>query len=187
MKRKYKLREAVTDDVYHLRPEQDTFWLSNGGYVMPNVLIEQTLAGNGTFRPKYEDAWSNYIVQYQTDDSDLHTLDDLIDSEDDTSTGKIISVTTVEPIDVNNQRKVLLNQGKILDIPYALAVRKSEVDDLLDLFNLTGQVMNDLKTTIENYLSQYASVLGPTNPAMQEFILNLGNRTGTGEWADPQV
>ena len=179
LKRKYKLREAVIDGVYHLRPEQDTFWISNGGYVMPNVLIEQTLAGNGTFRPNYEDAWSNYIVQYKTDDSDLHTLDDLIDSEDDTSTGKIISVTTVEPIDVNNQRKVLLNQGKILDIPYALAVRKSEVDDLLDLFNLTGQVMNDLKTTIENYLSQYASVLGPTNPAMQEFILNLGNRTGT--------
>jgi hypothetical protein len=60
-----------------------------------------------------------------------------------------------------------------------LAVRKSEVDDLLDLFNLTGQVINDLKTTIDNYLSQYASVLGPANPAMQEFILNLGNRTGT--------
>lgn len=179
LKRKYRLREAVIDDVYHLRPEQDTFWLSNGGYVMPNVLVEQTLAGNGTFRPNYEDAWSNYIVQYQTDDSDLHTLDDLIDSEDDTSTGKIISVTTVEPINVNSQRKVLLNQGKILDIPYALAVRKDEFDDLFDLFNLTGDIMNDLKSQIEQQLLAYSSILGASNPVMEEFVSNLGSRTGT--------
>ena len=178
LKKKFKLREAVIDSVYHLRPEQDPFWISKGGYVMPNVLVEATLAGNGTFRPNYEDVYSNTIVQYQTDDSDLHTLDDLIDSEDLTSTGKIISVTTVNPINVNNQRKVLLNQGKTVDIPYALAVRKDLLDDLLDLFFESSETLNQLRAQIQGYLNQFAGVIGVVNPVMAELVVNLGNRTG---------
>lgn len=131
---KYRLRRAIIDNVVHLRPEKDPFWLQNSGYVMPNVLIEQAFVNNGTIRPNYEDLRSFTSIEYATDDSDLHTLDDLVNELDPNTTGKIISVTTVEPLVVDDQRKVLLTGGKSINIPYALCVRKSEEDSLFEIF-----------------------------------------------------
>jgi len=174
-KEQFRCREAVIDNVYHLRPEKDPFWVNASSYVMPSVLIEQTFASNGTIRPNYEDLNSSTIIQYATDDSDLWTLNDLADEEDELTTGKIIAVTTVEPIVVGDQRKVLLKGSKNINIPYALAVRKDEVDDLFDLFtNLIvefGEVREEIEVIIDSFLDASA-------PVLEAIIPDVLNRTG---------
>jgi hypothetical protein len=133
---------------------------------------------NGTSRPNYEDLVSSTIVQYATDDSDLWTLDDLANEDDPNTTGKIISVTTVEPIVVTDQRKVLLTASKAVDIPYALCHRKNLVDDLLDLFIGTSDGFDDLKQKIIEKIEAYAAQLNQSNPALASLIDFAENRSG---------
>lgn len=180
LKATFKLRDAVIDNVYHLRPEQDPFWLSNSNYVLPDTLIETSiLGGTGSYRPNFEDLNSSTIIQFLTDDSDLNTLDDLIDSEDENSTGRIISVTTVEPITVTNQRKVLLKGSKSINIPFALAVRKQTlVDELLEIFTGGNAFLSELKEKIEERLAEFASAFASGNPAMEVFISSVADRSG---------
>lgn len=178
LKDQFRLREAIIDNVYHLRPEKDPFWVTTSTYVMPSVLIEQTFANNGIIRFNYEDVNSSTIVQYLTDDSDLHTLDDLANEADPASTGKIIAVTTVEPIVVQDQRKVLLKGSKDVDIPYALAVRKDVIDDLLDLFLGTAAGFDALRQAIIGKIDNLNSILNESAPALAQLSLALTNRTG---------
>ena len=87
----FNLDRAIIDNVLHLRPKNDPFWLQQSGYTMPDVLVEQTFANNGTWRPNYEDLKSATIIEYATDDSDLWTLDSLLDEQNPATTGRIIS------------------------------------------------------------------------------------------------
>ena len=174
----FRLRRAIIDNVLHLRPENDPFWISQSGYQLPDVKVEQVYADNGTIKPNYDDVNSSLIVEYSTDDSDLWTLEDLADEADENSTGKIISVKTIEPLQVTDQRKVLLKGSKIVNIPHCLASRKDQIDDLLTLFLGTADEFNAFKDTIENILAQWGQVLGAGNPAIDSFVTSLGNRTG---------
>lgn len=178
LKNQFRLREAIIDNVYHLRPEKDPFWVQTSSYIMPNVLIEQTFANNGTIRPNYEDVNSSTIVEYRTDDSDLHTLDDLANESDPSSTGKIISVTTVTPIVVGDQRKVLLKGSKNVDIPYTLAVRKDVLDDLFDLFIENVEGFEELKEQILDQIENLSDILNQSGIPLDDIILGLTNRTG---------
>lgn len=178
IKNQFKCRDAIIDNVYHLRPENDPFWVNNASYTMPSVLIESVFTGNGSFRPNYEDAVSSTILQYMTDDSDKWTLDDLIDEQDPNSTGKIITVVTVDPINVIDQRKVLLKGSKNIDIPYTLAVRNDVIDNLLDLFFGTSDILNDMKTQITNYIDSLTNILNASVPVMDEFFNSVGIRNG---------
>ena len=178
IKKKYRCREAIIDNVYHLRPEKDPFWVNNSTLIMPNVLVEKAFVDNGTIRPNYEDVNSSTIIEYATDDSDLHTLDDLVDSVDATSTGKIISVTTISPITANDERKVLLRGSKNVSIPYALCVRKDVLDDLLDIFIGTSEALDFLKQIVTEKIEDLTDVLAIANPALADFVLSFGNRSG---------
>lgn len=178
LKEQFRLRDAIIDNVYHLRPENDPFWVNNASYTMPKVLVELVPTGNGTIRPNYEDLKAATIIQYLTDDSDLWTLDDLANESDPNSTGKIITVTTVEPINVVDQRRVLLQGLKNIDIPYALAVRNDVLDNLLNAFIDTSSSFNTIKQIIENKISELASFFSAGNPNIEEFINSFGNRTG---------
>jgi hypothetical protein len=178
IKQQFKCRDAIIDNVYHLRPDNDPFWVNNASYTMPNVLVESVFTGNGSFRPNYEDAVSSTILQYMTDDSDKWTLDDLIDEQDPNSTGKIITVVTVDPINVIDQRKVLLKGSKNIDIPYTLAVRNDAIDNLLDLFIGTSDAFNGMKTVITNKIDSLTDILSAGVPPMEEFLSTIGGRTG---------
>lgn len=178
IKLQFKCRDAIIDNVYHLRPENDPFWVNNASYTMPNVLVESVFTGNGSFRPNYEDVVSSTILQYMTDDSDKWTLDDLIDEQDPNSTGKIITVVTVDPITVTNQRKVLLKGSRSVDIPYTLAVRNDVLDNLLDLFLGTSDIFNDMKTKITDKIDSLTNILSAAVPGMDEFLSGVGVRSG---------
>lgn len=178
IKKKYRCREAIIDNVYHLRPEKDPFWVNNSTYIMPSVLVEQAFTNNGTIRPNYEDVNSSTIIEYSTDDSDLHTLDDLVDSLDETSTGKIISVTTVTPLVVDDERKVLLQGSKNINIPYALCVRKNVLDDLLDIFIGTAAALDTLKQIVIDSINGLVDTLAIAAPELADFLISFGNRSG---------
>lgn len=178
LKNQFRLREAIKDNVYHLRPENDPFWVNPSSYVMPSILIEQTFANNGIIRFNYEDANSSTTIEYATDDSDLHTLDDLVNPQDQNSTGKIISVTTVEPLVVTDQRKVLLKGAKNINIPYTLAVRKDELDDLLDLLSDVIGGFAGIRTLIEDKIGELQTFLNESSPLMAQIIPDFLNRTG---------
>jgi hypothetical protein len=180
IKTAFRCREAIIDNIYHLRPENDPFWVLNSNYVLPSVLVEQALTvSNGTKRPNYEEATSSTIIQYATDDSDLWTLEDLKDEQDPATTGKIISVTTVEPINVVDRRRILLRGGKSINIPFALAVRKSPFDDLASLFLGNVDGFNTVKDIIADRFNEFsANLSGSSIPAIAQFGQAFQNREG---------
>lgn len=178
IKKQFRCREAIIDNVYHLRPEKDPFWVNSSTYILPSVKIENIPVNNGSFRPNYEDVNSSTILQYLTDDSDLWTLDDLTDETDPNSTGKIITVVTVEPLVVDDQRKVLLKGSKNIDIPYTLCVRKDVLDDLLDLFSGISSKFAENREEIEQQIDSLVGALNASVPNMAEFIPDLIARTG---------
>jgi len=175
----FRCRDAIIDNVYHLRPENDPFWVNNASYTLPNILTEQSpFVSQGVPRPNYEDVVSSTIIQYMTDDSDKWTLDDLINEQDPNSTGKIITVVTVEPINVTDQRKVLLRGSRDIEIPYTLAVRNDVLDNLFDLFIGTTNAFNGIKDAITEKVDSLSSFLSASSPQMEEFLGSFGNRTG---------
>lgn len=174
----FRLRRAIINNVLHLRPENDPFWVTQSGYQLPEMKVEQIFAQNGTIRPNYEDVQSSLIIEYSTDDSDKWTLDDLADEADPNSTGKLITVKTITPINVNDERKTLLRGAKIVNIPHCLAVRKNAIDDLFDLFLGSAAFFDDFKDELQTVLDTWAQVLSVGNPAIESFVSTLGNRTG---------
>lgn len=178
LKDKYRLRLAIINNVLHIRPENDPFWVSQSAYTLPDLKIEQIFAQNGTIRPNYDDVKASTTVQYTVDDSDLWTLEDLADEADENSTGKIIAVRTLEPQSVTDNRNILLRGAEFVNIPHCLASRKDQIDDLLDLFLGSADQFSAFKDQIESILNQWGQVIGAGNPKIEEFVTSLGNRTG---------
>ena len=174
----FRLRRAIIDNVLHLKPENDPFWTNQSGYTLPDVKIEQIFANNGTIRPNYNEFYGNTVIQYLTDDSDKWTLDNLIDEEDEDSTGAIISVKIVDSTTATNEKRNIINQGKNVNIPFALAVRNSPIDDLFDIFGESTQLLEDLKQSIKDRLEQFSSQLSQSMPQLNIFIESVENRVG---------
>lgn len=174
----FRLRRAIINNVLHLRPENDPFWTQQSGYVMPDVLVEQTFAQNGTWRPNYEDLNSATIIQYATDDSDKWTLDDLLDEQDPTSTGKIINVTTVSALNTVNEANNLLTGLKEVNIPFAIGVRNTPIQDLLGPLSDNLNIFGDNLAILQQYISAYSSDLNGANPIISGILSQIITRVG---------
>lgn len=174
----FRLRKAIINNVLHLRPENDPFWSNQSGFVLPDIKTEQIYAENGTISLNFDEVYANTTIDWSTDDTDKWTLDDLIDEEDEDSTGKIISVKTVESTTPTSNKRNVLNQGKSVNIPYALAVRNSPIDDLFDIFGESTQLLDDLKESIKNRLDQFATDLSTSFPQVSIFVESIQNRVG---------
>lgn len=172
-------RIAVINNVVHLRPKDDPFWVQLASAQAPNVLVEDSVIySNGTKRPNYNEFYSNTILQYTTDDSDLHTLRDLADENDPLSANNIISGVLVTANTTIDQKKVLNGQGKLMTIPHALCVRKDVIDELLDLFINAGALTGSIKDLIKAEFDQVASTIGQAFPQLEKFITTVGGRSG---------
>jgi hypothetical protein len=165
----YYTKVAIVDNTVILRPYNDPFWTQTSGYGMPSTKIEQAFVKNGIRSINYDELNSSRIVKYATDDSDLWTL---------TKVGQQISVTTVTPITVNNQKRVLLTGLEEVNIPYALCVRKDVVGDLLDQFFGTSDELQIIEELIENYFNSVSTILGVAFPVLGTFIDSVKGRTG---------
>lgn len=148
-------RVEIIEGVVHVRPEIDPFWLRFNSLTV-DVKIEDVFAQNGSYRYNYDEFFNNRVIRYSQDDSDLHTLSNVNDQ---------ISVVTVEPISVSDQRRVIRSKGYVSEIPYALAVRKDDLDDLLDLLIGTNDELDVLKSIIIDKFDEYVDLLSESSPA----------------------
>jgi hypothetical protein len=179
LKDKYTTRVGIVDNVVHIRPENDPYWELNPGSTLPDVLVETSiLVQNGTSRPNYDLFYSNTIIQYARDSSDLWSLEDLVDPSDPNSAGKIIAGVVVEPLSVNNEKRIISQQGKVIDLPHTLCNRKDVVDDLLDTFLGTSSALNDMKQMIKDRFIEFATDLQQAFPLLGDFVVNVGGRSG---------
>ena len=167
---------GIIGNVVHIRPRKDPFWILNAGYVLPDALVEESpFTNNGTKRFNFEELFSSTTVSYQTDDSDYWTIQQLATGD---ANGDTISVNTVTPISVNNQRKVFLGGAKNIEIPYALCVRKDIVDDLLDFILPIGDEFDGIKDQISSDFDTVASLFTNTFPVLDSLSTYLFNRDG---------
>ena len=176
---KFRIRKAIINNILHIKPESDPFWIQNPSFVMTNVLIEKALeVDNGTFHPNYEDFFNSTILQYATDDSDLWTLQDLADETDPTSAQKIISGVLVKPTSAIDQKRAVTQKGKSYNIPYSLCVRKDVLDELLDTFLGTSAGLDLLKEKVTERFAEFTDLLGQALPGLADFVASFGGRTG---------
>jgi hypothetical protein len=152
-----------------LRPYNDPYWTQSPSYVLPNMKVEQAFVKNGTRSINYNELMSSRIIQYTTDDSDLWTLTTVADQ---------ISVTTVTPITVINENRVLLTGSEQINIPYALCVRKDVFDDLLDIFIGVDDQLQYIKDLIETQFNAIATTLGQSFPLLANYATLIPKRTG---------
>lgn len=160
---------AIVGNTVILKPFNDPSWVQSASYTMTSTKIEQAFISNGSYSINYDELNSSRIIEYAPDDSDLWTL---------TKVGEQISVTTVSPVTVNDQRRVLLTGSEQIRIPYALCVRKSTVDDLLDKFLGAGDELKFIKDMIKEKFDSVASTLAVAFPPLADFTSILQGRDG---------
>lgn len=143
---------AIIGDVVHCRPKSDPFWLDTSGYVMPDVLVENDpLYSGGETRFNREELKAATTIEYITDDSDYWTIQKLADD----SNGDRISTTLVVPETIVNKKNVNIGGFDTVTIPYALAVRKSTINDLVEYFT---NVINSFEKFAERIEERWGSV-----------------------------
>lgn len=163
-------RVEIIEGVVHVRPEIDPFWLRFNS-LQVNVKIEDVFAQNGSYRYNYDEFFNNRIIRYSQDDSDLHTLSNINDQ---------ISVVTVEPDSVTDQRRVIRSKGYVSEIPYALAVRKDDVDDLLDLLIGANDELEELKELVIARFEEYVDLLSESSPLFGAALSLVGGFLRSG-------
>ena len=166
---------GIIDNTLHCRPLNDPFWESISSYVMPSVLIETSvLANNGTKRKNREDLYVADILEYSTDDSDYWTIQANVND----SNGDRYCTALTSPILVVNQRDVNLRGIKRETIPYALAVRKGVVNDLLDSLNQLNADFYNYVTNITEVFGGVESILDETLPSLPTIEAFIETRNG---------
>jgi len=103
-----------------LEIERRDFWKGATGYVIPNTFTNQEQARNETTRNTNE-IIANYVIQWQTDQQDLNTLDN--------PNGRTVQIVTT-PKNVVNPDLVNLKGLKTVNIPLSMAVRKDKLTDI---------------------------------------------------------
>jgi len=177
--KKYNLKRGIIDNVVHLKPKSDPFWLQSAGAPEPTALVEDTpIYTNGQKHRNYEEFFSNTIEEYATDDSDYWSNVDLADENNPASGDKIISGVIVEPISVTNQKRVISEQGIKIDIPHALCTRKDVLDDLIDLMGSLVSELNGMGDVIKEQFDTVVSLLGTNFPQVATILSTFGGRSG---------
>lgn len=112
--KQYRAKTAIIGDEVHLRTLDDPFWKKTSTYVLRDTLEEGRMYNT-------EDLKANILIQYATDQSDEHTIDDF--------KGTVFEVIT-EPISVDNEDMVLIKGLEEISIPLALGSRKDKLNDI---------------------------------------------------------
>ena len=161
---------AVIGDTVKLLPYKDPFWTQTAGYIMPNVLIEQTKSyENGVQGFNKEDLKGRTLIEFATDDSDYWTISNVNNS---------VSETIVTPITVENQRNVQVKGVDNIQIPYALCIRNEAIDELLDLFTDVTGLAEEWVSTIQTNFESVADLLETALPDLSEYLLPITLREG---------
>jgi len=160
----FHTKQEIRDGVVHIKNKFDPFWTSSPSLEVENILIDSTdQYTNGTRKENTDNLPAVVLVGYKYDESDTHTLTE--------KTGDYYEIrrnliTELDP------RLNLMRGIQEIKIEYAMAVRKSIFDNLLDLFNGVNaefdKYLEDLKGYIEDYIDQI-----PEEAGVSELISEL--------------
>lgn len=125
-----KLR--IIGNVVHL--ERRDFWANNAGVTIKNTLnIQSTRENKWTYN--LGETWKRYFLHYQTDQSDIHTLDNVKGLDVEYST---------EPVTVVNADLVNISGNPPLSIPFAHGTRKNKLNNVEELVKKLAKFADDL-------------------------------------------
>lgn len=102
-----------------IRPIASPAWLLDPNiYDFPSTLIEEALGfANGRKSFNYDEMYGRIYISYAKDDSDLFTLTNV-----NSSTSEFI----IFPLEVNEEAHLVRQPANIVEIPYALAIRRPD-------------------------------------------------------------
>jgi len=152
----FNTKQEIRDGVVHIKNKFDPFWTSSPSLEVQNILIDSTdQYTNGTRKENTDDIPAVVLVGYKYDESDTHTLTEKLGDYYEVRRNLI---TELDP------RLNLMRGIQEIKIEYAMAVRKSIFDNLLDLFNGVSEEFDkyllDFKGYIEDYISDIPGEAG---------------------------
>lgn len=174
------LRFRIDGTTVHIKTKEDPYWFSAPSYTWDQVKV--ATAGyhqNGTIKFDTERVKATVMFNYAYDASDCHTLTE--------KSGDSHEVHRELIVELDEKLNTLKGIHEV-NIPWAMAVRKSALDNLWDLFTgISGEFdlyLNQIQAQI-NELTSYINstgvdVTGEINSILNAAGLNtvLTNRTG---------
>ena len=158
LNRMFYTKVAIIGNTVHVKPYNDSFWNTQSGYVMPNVLIENAFYSNGEKTYNVDELVGRTLIEYETDDSDKWTITNINDS---------ISEVAVEPLTINNKKNVLINKYDNINIPYTLCNRLDEEGNLFNKVQAFVGTFNGFIDDINDTFNSVASIFGSGNNSPQ--------------------
>lgn len=101
-----------------VRIERRDYWQNQSGITIDNTLNIQDRRETA-WTHNWDECWKRYYMHYQTDFADIHTLDQIDGLQCEYST---------EPINVNNPDLVNIKGLVEISIPFALGIRKNQLN-----------------------------------------------------------
>tara|TARA_R110001606_G_scaffold196330_5_gene343924 strand:+ start:1902 stop:3485 length:1584 start_codon:yes stop_codon:yes gene_type:complete len=130
--------------------------------ILPALNLQNDRVGAYSFN--VEDIWKRYFIHYQTDQSDVHTLDffDPTDAEYSTEANNIVNADLVTIKGLND-----------VNIPFALGVRKNSLNFMekraKSLFEVVDEIVNAFGGN-GNFASQITNRIGVMQISQQFFV-----------------
>tara|TARA_R110000772_G_scaffold268739_1_gene398516 strand:+ start:22928 stop:24547 length:1620 start_codon:yes stop_codon:yes gene_type:complete len=130
--------------------------------ILPALNLQNDRVGAYSFN--VEDIWKRYFIHYQTDQSDVHTLDFFDPTDAEYST---------EPNNVVNADLVTIKGLNDVNIPFALGVRKNSLNFMekraKSLFEVVDEIVNAFGGN-GNFASQITNRIGVMQISQQFFV-----------------
>lgn len=130
----FNARLAIIDGTVYFRSLNDEWWVKQSTYVKPTTLYE-------TKRYNTEDIYSNFLVNFQTDVSDMWTSRNYA--------GTMHGVN-ISPKSIEEKDNVLVSNFYDVDIPYALGNRKNELNTVEKALLVLAGIAEDILSTFGN-------------------------------------
>ncbi len=157
----FNARTKVRNGV--VRTERRDYWQDlTTAQILPALNIQNDRVGEFTFN--VGDIWKRYFIHYQTDATDVHTMDFFDPTDAEYST---------EPTNVINPDLVTIKGLNDVNIPFALGVRKNSLNWLEKLakefFEVVDEVVNAFGGN-GNFTSQITNRIGVMQISQQFFV-----------------
>jgi len=128
--RLFLAKTRIIDDVVHLRPENDPFWVKTSNYVLPDVIDVEEITRYNTDELK-----ANILLAFETDTSDEWTIENF--------TGANFEVITT-PKTITNDKFVLIKNLDETRFNLALGNRKDELTDIEEALELLASAADKI-------------------------------------------
>jgi len=139
------------------------FWENQtSNQILPALNLQADRVGEYSFNT--EDIWKRYFIHYQTDPSDTHTLDFFDPTDAEYST---------EALNVLNADLVSIKGLNDVNIPFALAVRKNDLNFIEKLAKGFFEVVDEIVNAFGgngNFTGQITNRIGVTQISQQFFV-----------------